>query len=289
MARSTDLIKKEITDQFIGYPEIQTKYDLDTQKTFEEQYSKVSLESIIFYVSAYAIRALEVLFDTHKSEVNQVVDNERYGKLGWYEKMALLYQHGRQLIPGYDYYDNSGLTADEIEAERVVKYAAASELADGQLALKLAKGETGALVALTSQELAGVSAYFNARGGVKPAGVRVNCISMDADFLKIVSAIQFDALILDSEGKRLDGTNDTPVLEAINNYLSSIRFAGEYSNMRLVDAIQAVDGVIIADLNAAWSKYSEFGYVLIHSRYAPQAGFMQFDSASSIINYTAYV
>lgn len=286
MARSTDLIKKEITDEFIGYPEIQTKYGLDTQKTFEEQYSKVSLESIIFYVCAYAIRALEVLFDTHKSEVNQVVDNERYGKLGWYEKMALLYQHGRQLVEGYDYYDNSD---DEIEAERVVKFASASELPDGRLALKIAKGETGALVALTSEEIAGLNAYFNFRGGVKPAGVCVNCISMDADLLKVALSVQYDALILDADGKRLDGTNNSPVIDAINNYLSSITFAGEYSNMRLVDAVQAVDGVKIVDLNAAWSKYSEFNYVLIQSRYSPQAGFMQLDSANSIVNYTPYV
>ncbi len=112
---------------------------------------------------------------------------------------------------------------------------------------------------------------------------------MDADLLKVALSVQYDALILDANGKRLDGTNDTPIIDAINNYLSSITFAGEYSNMRLVDAIQDVDGVKIINLNAAWSKYSEFNYVLIQSRYAPMAGFMQFDSANSIINYLPYV
>lgn len=286
MARPIEVIKKEITDKYIGYPEIQTKYALDTQKTFEEQYSKVSLESIVFYVSAYAIRALEVLFDTHKSEVNQLVDTERYGKLGWYEKMSLLYQHGRQLVAGYDYYDNSGLTGDEIEAQRVVKFCATKELPDGQIVVKLAKGEMGALVKLTSQEVLGVQAYLNK---IKPAGVRVICVSLDSDQLKGIFDIQYDALILDSEGKRLDGTNDAPVIEAINNYLSSIKFNGEFSNMRLEDKLQEVDGVTIIDLGATWSKYSEFDYALIYSRYQPQAGFLSLDVESSIFNYIPYV
>jgi hypothetical protein len=291
MARSVEVIKKEITDKFIVDPTIHTAYDLDPDplKTFEDQFSKVNIESIIFYICAYVIHALEVLFDTHKSEVNQIVDNERYGKLGWYEIMALLYQQGGTRVEGFDYYDNSALTSDEIEAQRVVKFAAAGELPDGAVSLRMAKGETGALVKLTSHELAGVNAFFNARGGAKPAGVRVNCISIDADLLKLSLSIQYDALIIDADGKRLDGTNDTPIIEAINSYLSSINFSGEYSNMRLVDALQSVEGVKIVDLNAAWSKYSEYDYTLIQSRYPPEAGFMQLDSDNSLITYMPYV
>lgn len=289
MSRTVSEIKMQMTNEFIGKAEIIAKYNLVPLKTFEEQFSKVSLESIIFYVVAFGIYLVEVLFDTHKIEVNQVVDNERWGQLSWYEKMALKYQYGRELVVGYDYYDNSTMTEENIEEEKVVKFAAATDTQEGQIILKLAKGQIGAIEPLLPYELAGVSAYFNARGGLKPAGVRVNCISINSDMLKLSLSIQYDALILNAEGKRLDGTNNQPVLDAINAFLSSVEFAGEYSNMRLVDVIQQVDGVKIVDLNAAWSKYAEYDYTLIQSRYQPQAGFMKFDSVNSIINYLPYV
>lgn len=290
MTRTITEIKQQITTEFIGRPEIIAIYSLDVNKTFEEQFSKVSLESILFYVVAFAIHTVESLFATHKSEVNQLVDNERWGRFGWYEKMAKKYQHGRTLITDYDCYNNSAFDADQIAEQQVVKFAACNELQDGQLALKLAKGEAGALEPLADAELAGVSAYFNARGGVKPAGVRVNCISLPADFLKVMLSIQYDALILDANGNRLDApTEPQPVITAIQQYLSSIDFAGEYSNMKLIDAIQDVQGVVIVDLNAAWFKYSDFDYELIQSRYRPAAGFMQLDPLNPQPNYIAYV
>lgn len=287
MARSTDLIKKEITDEFIGYPEIQTKYGLDTQKTFEEQFSKVSLESIFFYVCSYAIRALEVLFDTHKSEVNQVVDNERYGKLGWYEKMALLYQHGRPLVEEYDYYDNSDSSNEQIEARQVIKFCAAKEIAEGMIVLRTAKGVPGAIEKNEPEEVSGAQSYINK---IKPAGVRVLVSSSDADMLKVSLNIQFDPLILDATGHRLDNPTSTPVLDAITNYLNSIKFFGDYSNMRLVDAVQDVEGVIIIDLLAAWGKYSGQNYTPITSRYPTESGFMSLDTDSiPLIHYEPYV
>lgn len=286
MAQTIDQIKKVMTDKFIYHSTIITVYGLDPAKTFEEQFSPVSVESIIFYITAYAMYSQQVIFDAFKLAINTIVDKERWGRLGWYEKMALLYQSGRQLVDEQDYYDNTGLTSDEIATEQIVKFCAAKELEDGQVIIKLAKGEVGALVKLSDLEVLGVQAYINR---IRPAGVSPTCVSLDADLLKTQLLIQYDALILDGTGKRLDGTNDTPVISAINSYLSSIKFNGEYSNMALVDAVQQVDGVTIVDLTAAWSKYSQFNYVLINSRYQPQAGFMNLDTVTSLINYTPYV
>lgn len=286
MARTVLEIKKIMTDKFISYPEIISLYGLDTTKNFEEQFSKVSPESILFYCVAFGIQLLDVLFDTHKAEITQIIENERFGSVGWYELKALAYQHGRVLVDGYDYYDNSNLTDDEIESEKIVKFASAREVDNGNLILKLAKGVTGSLEKLTINELAGVQSYINK---IKVAGVRITCISEDADMLKATLNIQYDALILDSAGKRLDGTNDHPVLDAVNTYLSSIKFNGEYSNMRLEDSVQDVPGVIIIDVEAAFAKYSAFDYELINSRYQPASGFLSIDLDNFVINYIAYV
>jgi hypothetical protein len=217
--------------------------------------------------------------------VTQIVDEERWGKLGWYVKKALLYQHERALIAETDEYNNSSLTETEIEAERIVRYASASEDAEGNVVLKVAKGTAGNLEPLTYAEKNGLQAYFNI---IRPAGVRVVIITADADLLKVVIDVQYDALILDSEGKRLDGSNDTPVLEAINNYLSNIEFAGEFTNMAFENSIEAVEGCKIVDLRASFSKYSGFDYVPISYRYRSYAGYMEIDEVNSQINYLPY-
>jgi len=73
MARSIADIKKEMTGYFIANETVIGLYGLDRSKSFEDQFSKVSLESILFYVVAVAIWSLEVLFDTHKTEISSLI------------------------------------------------------------------------------------------------------------------------------------------------------------------------------------------------------------------------
>ncbi len=247
--------------------------------------SQTSRWRLFAYIVAKFHNLIELLLDKHITTVNNIVDNERYGELNWYKKKALLYQHGRQLIPESDQYNNSDLTEAEIETERVVKFANATEDSEGRVVVKVAKGVSGELEPLSTSELNGLKGYFK----IRPAGVHMKFITDVADLLKSVINIQYDPLILDSTGKRLDGTADTPVLDAINNYLSSnIEFAGEFSNMKYQDAIQSVEGVVIVDVIATFSKYSDFDYEVINSRYRPYSGYMQFSTNDSIINYQPY-
>lgn len=276
MARTTNEIFEAILTEKANEPAL-------SQLTNNSQTSRWRLFA---YVVAKFHNLIELLLDKHKKEVTIIVDQERWGKLGWYVNKALLYQYGRALIVETDDYNNSSLTEAEIETERVVKYASASEDADGKVVIKVAKGTAGNLEPLTIDEINGLQAYFNI---IRPAGIRVKTVSQPADSLKLIIKIAYDALILDAEGKRLDGTNNTPVIEAINNYLSNIEFSGEYSNMAMTDAIQRVEGCTIVDLRAAFYKYSSFVvYSEIVSRYRPDAGYMKFIYADSLIEYVPY-
>lgn len=275
MARTTNEIFEAILTEKANEPALS---DLTNN-------SQSSRWRLFAYIVAKFHNLVELLFEKHKKEVTIIVDQERWGKLGWYINKALVYQHGRALIAESDTYDNSSLTDAEIAAERVVKYASASEDADGKVILKVAKGTPGNLEPLSIPEKNGLQAYFNI---IRPAGVRVVTITSNADLLKIVVDIQYDALILDSDGKRLDGTSNTPVIDAINNYLSNIEFAGEFSNMAFENSIEVVEGCKIVDLRASFSKYSDFDYVAISSRYRAYAGYMKLDEDNSIINYLPY-
>lgn len=64
-----------MTDVFMANDTIKALYGLDPdpERTFEDQFSKVSLESILFHVVATCIWTLEKMFDRHKQEVDELI------------------------------------------------------------------------------------------------------------------------------------------------------------------------------------------------------------------------
>ncbi|MEG2792053.1 MAG: hypothetical protein RSA98_10785, partial [Odoribacter sp.] len=84
MARTIAEIKKEMTEVFIGNETIMALYGLNPEKNFEDQFSKVSLESILFYVVATCIWTLEKLFDRHRQEVTELINELKPHSLRWY-------------------------------------------------------------------------------------------------------------------------------------------------------------------------------------------------------------
>ena len=68
------------------------------------------------------------------------------------------------------------------------------------------------------------------------AGFHFEILSNDADSFKCELLVKYDPLVLNKSGQRLDGGNDTPVIEAINSYFRSFPFDSEYSNMALTEA-----------------------------------------------------
>ena len=51
--------KKIITDEWLLQPSVAEKYGIDSSKSFEEQFSVVSIESLLFYAQAYGLMLLE--------------------------------------------------------------------------------------------------------------------------------------------------------------------------------------------------------------------------------------
>lgn len=73
--RSIREIKREICDAFVSHPDIIKAYGLRPGKTFEEQFSKVSLESILFYVVASSMWLMESMMHKHRDEVVELVES----------------------------------------------------------------------------------------------------------------------------------------------------------------------------------------------------------------------
>jgi hypothetical protein len=100
--------------------------------------------------------------------------------------------------------------------------------------------------------------------------------------------IYYSPLVLDGEGKRLDGTKDTPIQNAIRDYISNLSFNGLYINQSLVDKLQQVEGVEIAELKEASSRYGTLANFLpINAKSIPHAGYYQISDSNMILNFIA--
>ena len=96
--------------------------------------------------------------------------------------------------------------------------------------------------------------------------------------------VYYDPLVLKSDGVRIDGGVDPVVKEAINGYLNSIGFNGEFTVQGMIDAIQIVKGVKVVGFE--WAKADG---VTISHRHIPESGYMEPDFEDCEITYEAYV
>ena len=108
-------------------------------------------------IVASAIVTVEQMFDWFKADIGAILDSRRPHTTRFYRKLALAFQYGHALILDSTSYDNTGLTAQQIETAQIVKQAAATER-NGLLIVKaatlvnnqLAPLSTGQLTALTN-------------------------------------------------------------------------------------------------------------------------------------------
>lgn len=278
MARSITEIKQGMTEAFTANDTIKALYDLTDGKTFEEQFSKASLESILFYIVAVAVWTLESLFDLHKQEVTDLIDELKPHTRNWYRNKALAFQFGQSLVPDTDTYDNTGLTAEEVEGRRVVKYAAVVEVA-AVVYVKVAGGEEGNRHPLSEEECTALKSYFKE---VKDAGVALSVVNREADRFGIDIDIYYNPQIFNGKLERLDGTGKT-VHDTITDFVENLQFNGEYRNSALINALSAVEGVELIDLHAATANGA-----VIAARCTPESGYFSVAPEELNINAIAY-
>lgn len=267
MARSIATIQQSILDS------VTQDATLSTNLTST---SKVAIWRLWVYIWAFCAFVLETLFDTFTSDNNTELNNRIPHTTRWYANKGLLYQHGRDLIAETDKYDNAGLTDVEIETLQVVKYSAVSKIKNefGRITLriKLAGSDGSDLKALDADQLSGVKEYFDR---VADAGDDLDITSGNPDGVRIIYDIYYDPLILSANGIRLDGTAQTPVQDAIKAYLTNLPFNGTFVLQYLSDQVEAVEGVVIANLKSASAQYGLLPYSNISVKYVPDAGYLR--------------
>ncbi len=283
MARTIDTINNDLKQAFMQDTTLAEKYGFTAGANFADTFSRFSIESIILYIVAASIWTLEKLFDTHTTEVTEFIATMKPHSLRWYVEKAKAFLYGVPLIDGTDQYDTTNLTDEQIAEKKIVTFAACTE-ANATLYLKVAKAGPAPL---TADEKAAFIAYLHE---IKDAGVRIDVISEQGDYLKLDMVIYYDPLLINANGEsKADGTR--VVEQAIKDYIENIPFNGEFRKNELEDAIQAVDGVVMVEFNAAY--HSETGaedtYDEVVPYCKPASGYFKFDNADlSDVTYQPY-
>ena len=226
-----------MTDAFMGNATLREAYGLAEGDTFEGSFSAVSLESILFFIVAACCHVMEALFDRHRLDVDEKISRAVVASVPWYYKVARQFQYGDALT--FDETTSQWRYPTADEKKRLVRYVAVRDRGTSIQVLASAD-KNGQPEPLSADVLTAFKHYMNR---VKIAGVVLNVRSLPADSIQVRATVQVDPLILSANGTR-NGDGAKPVEDAINVYLRGITYGGTFNKTRLVDAIQAVEGVV---------------------------------------------
>lgn len=270
MARTISEIRAEMIAAKETFPELS---GLNATSVF-------SVYRLWIYLVSVAIWTLENVQDISIIQQSKALKDQKRYSLTDYSNMSKQFQYGYDLPPGEVEYDNSDLTPEVVEASKVVKFASAQKIWGG-LKIKIAGISDDGLAPVTEGQFEAFKEYI---GRVKAAGDYVTFTNEEADHLRLELKIFRNPLILDAAGKRTDGTNDTPIQDAIENFIKAMDFDKKFIPAFLIDAIQAVEGVEVPDLLLAQSRYAAFPFANIPAEGVnPNAGYLRIYNPSDLI------
>jgi hypothetical protein len=273
MARSIKDIATSIKEAFVKNAILQGLYGLDGSKTYDEQFSDASLESVMIYIVATASAAVENLVEMRKAEIDRIVLMERYGYKGWYERMMRAFQFGDDIneLEEKDYYD-------VIDAgKQIIKFAYCEEKDGGGILLKVAKEANLQPAALAAGEYDAALAYINR---VKPAGIAVELRSENADLLDVDLSVRYNPLLFTSADAM-----KASIKTAINDYLKGLEYNGAFVGMKMIDAIQEVAGIEIVQIDSVMVSHETYPIQNITNKlsHTPHSGCLILDELNTTI------
>ncbi len=287
MARNRAAIKLEMTTSFMANESLAGTYGFTVGASFADEFSIVSFENILFDLLSYFMFLLEQIFDTHKKEVDDIIEAKMPHRPSWYRSKAKAFQYGFDLIEDSDKYDNTGFTDDVVEASKIIKYSAVTQNG-GQLLIKIASENNGVLTPITAPQKAAFDAYI---AEIADCGVKYIVVNNKPDILLLNMQIYIDSLVLDDKGMSILKGN-YPVQDAILEYMKELPFNGELVLAHLVDKIQQVEGVRIPHIVNAESQIidnSSNDYLPaqpINVKTVPESGYFtipNFDNVSYVV------
>jgi hypothetical protein len=235
-ARTLQEILQQIRQSYIDNFALREKYGLDPEETFEQQFSAVSLESIMTYIYAYSTWLYENVIAAAVSDLTAQIANEYLFSFAWYARKAREFQLGDTIV--FDEPSGKFKYPALDESKQIVKFISIRQIVDGITKLRVYVCKSGKQ-ALTDAELEAFKAYFYK---IAAAGTHLEYVSQNPDQLDILLSVWRNPQIIDGGGNRLAG-GGKPVEEAVQGYLDNIEYGGAFNRTKLMDAVQLAGGV----------------------------------------------
>lgn len=273
MARSRIDIKREMTDAFMADPNIIEKYDLTPGQTFEQEFSLVSVENILF-------DNISAAHEEHEKLVELNAKNSRSHNVAWYLEQVFNFHDGLQLVNVNGSFQYDLTNVPDATERMIIARAAVLPTLTGEIVIKVATASG----TLSAGQLARFTEYISI---IKDAGTHIRIVNLPADSLKITLDVYCDVSIIDlNTGRLLNTTAEVhPVEEHVAIYLANLEFNGRFVTTKFQSELEKAAGVnnpLIRDIQ--W-KFADFDFVPVVNWKIPESGYFNIAPEDLIINY----
>lgn len=284
--RTLTEIQQDLKQTFMQDADLANRYGFRQGDAFDKTFSRISLEALWIYIVAYAAWVTERLFQDHTNEVEAYIATMKPHTLRWYQEKAKAFLYDVPLIDGTDTFNTNGMTEEQIDKARIVKFAAVTEAENATLYVKVAsQTAAGNPQPLTDTQLQAFKTYLRE---YKDAGVRVDVISTKGDFINLDITVHYNPMLLNENGEDTQGNK--PVEQAVKQYIENLPFNGEYRNNDLLNAVLKAQGVVMASINSAKQSLDGTHYTAINAYATPYAGYFLYSRSINTlkVNYLPY-
>ena len=244
-----------MTDLYLSDEAVRVKYGLTSGSTFGNTFSKVSVESILFYVVAFGIWVLEKIVDRHKEEVSAALAAQTAHTVAWYRNKVL----------GFVWRDDTP-----------VKYCSVDDRGC-RLKIKIAGGEAGSRSVVDSDAAAALESYLAQE---KDAGMKIEIVNENQNLLAVTLTVWYDPLEL--------VPTERPVEAMLKAYVGGLTFDGTLSQNALVDAVQGIAGVRMVHVTEILTKYADNDWQAFGLQRRAESGYWQLRDTELSVTYRRY-
>lgn len=270
MAQETEEIYQEILAEKESKPELS---GLDSPSATAEWQLWLRLFAQLF-------RYLQEKWDAFKIELQGVVDANQFGTFEWWTTKVRTFQYGDML----QFINNKWQYAVVDPAKQIVKYVSVSD-ERGIVGVKAAKQEDNRPVPLSTPEAAALLSYIR---DIRPPGTRIVVESLPADKLRSIMTVYYNAQMGEAAIRE---AVEKAYINYINSFYDIKNFDGIYYINRMIDAIQAIPGVVEDQvlITEIAVKQGADPYTQIVSKYQAKSGYFEIDPDYPLSDTITYI
>lgn len=219
----------------------------------------------LMYIYSVAAAFLDGLWNQFKAEMEVLISGKEYAIASWYVEKLKAFQYGDELVLIKNKYQYAVIDP----TKQIITRAAVQEKPEGGLIIKIAK-ESGPL---TVDELNAAIAYLKR---IKPPGINLTSISLNADLLRVTSGTFYYNAIHPLTDVKADLDNK------IDAYLTALPFDGQVRKKAYEDAMQSTLGYHDhTDIVLEASDASGANFSAVSREYNPLAGYIEMQNPLS--------